>query len=89
MRTYSKEELLERAVPYFKNGHDLLYATVDGNLFHKEHKTHAMNHQATLKSDTLFELRAEDLKEKEPETEEVKVKEEVKKTRKKINNGTK
>ena len=55
MKKYSKEELLERAAPFFKEGKTLMIGTSDGNLWQEEHRHLAINHSRP-KGIEIFEL---------------------------------
>ena len=47
MARFTKEELLQKAAPYFSQGEKVMHATEDGNFFYDSHKHHAKNHSTT------------------------------------------
>ena len=71
--TYSKEELLKNAAPYFAQGAKVMFATEDGNYFYPEHKKYADGHKS-ISGSQLFELSKEDFEALTPEIKEEPVK---------------
>lgn len=64
----NKQELITMAIPYFEKNENIqmMYATKDGNFFHKEHKHYAFAHAKSTNEQPITITRA-DLEDK-PET---------------------